>query len=119
MKGRGRLMVESQLAAAGELCPHLLYREEAGEARFATWGVSDGHEALAMFTSAEAAAKYREDLGDSAGWKDFEPPRETLIEILTACRAAGILYAALDPIGGSARTLFDIPRVLSAAQVKT
>jgi len=34
---------------------------------------------------------------------------------LHACRAAGILYAALDPIGGNAKTLFDIPRVLAAS----
>jgi hypothetical protein len=109
-------MVENELTQQSELHPYLLYRENEGQARFATWGLSDGHEALAMFTSAEAAGRYREDLGDPAGWKDFEPPRETLIEILSACRDAGILYAALDPIGGNARTLFDIPRVLAAAR---
>lgn len=109
-------MVENQLASPSELHPHLLYREDAGQARFATWGLSDGHEALALFTTAEAAEKYRADLSAEATWNCFEPPRETLLEILTACRAAGILYAALDPIGGNARTLFDIPQVLAAAQ---
>jgi hypothetical protein len=38
-----------------------------------------------------------------------------LIEVLHACRVTGILYAALDPIDGCAKTLFDIPRVLEAA----
>jgi hypothetical protein len=109
-------MEGNALPSSTELHPHLLYREDAGQARFATWELSDGHEALAIFTTAEAAGQYRADLGDPAGWKDYEPPRDTLIEILASCRAAGILYAALDPIGGNARTLFDIPKVLAAAQ---
>jgi hypothetical protein len=108
-------MEGNQLPASSELHPHLLYRKDAGQARFATWELTDGHEALAMFTTAEAADKYRSELGDPSAWTSYEPPRDTLIEILTACRAAGILYAALDPIGGNARTLFDIPQVLAAA----
>jgi len=54
-------------------------------------------------------------LTDASGWTIYQPPRDKLIEILRACRSAGILYAALDPIGGNAKTLFDIPRVLAAA----
>jgi len=108
-------MEGDELPASSELHPHLLYREDAGQARFATWELADGHEALALFTTADAAAAYRADLGEPASWNDYEPQRDTLIEILAACRAAGILYAALDPIGGSARTLFDIPKVLAAA----
>ena len=108
-------MEGNALPSSTELHPHLLYREDAGQARFATWELTDGHEALAMFTSAETAVQYRADLGDPAAWTSYEPPRDTLIEILSACRAAGILYAALDPIGGNARTLFDIPKVLAAA----
>ena len=108
-------MPENALPSSTELHPHLLYREDAGQARFATWGLTDGHEALALFTTADSANKYRADLGDPAAWTSYEPPRDTLIEILAACRAAGILYAALDPIGGNARTLFDIPKVLAAA----
>ena len=109
-------MEGNELPSSSELHPHLLYREETGQARFATWELSDGHEALAMFTTAEAAVRYRDDLSDPAGWQSYEPPRDSLLEILTACRAAGILYAALDPIGGNARTLFDIPKVLAGAQ---
>ena len=108
-------MEGNQLPASSELHPHLLYREDAGQARFATWGLTDGHEALALFTTAQTAEQYRVELGDPAAWTDYEPPRETLMEVFAACRAAGILYAALDPVGGSARTLFDIPKVLAAA----
>ena len=99
-----------------ELNPHLLYRTEGDSARFATWELTDGHEALALFTSAETAGKYRGDLPEGAAWTLYQPPREKLIEILRSCREAGLLYAALDPIGGSAKTLFDIPRVLAAAE---
>jgi len=99
-----------------ELLPQLLYRVDGGQARFATWGLTDGHEALAIFTTGEAADKYREELTESGAWKTFQPPREHLIEVLVACRDAGILYAALDPIGGNAKTLFDIPQVLAAVR---
>jgi hypothetical protein len=99
-----------------ELHPHLLYRVDAQQARFATWRLKEGHEALALFTTADAAQEYGGGLSDSVGWTAYQPPRDKLIEILQVCRAAGILYAALDPIAGNAKTLFDIPRVLSSAE---
>jgi hypothetical protein len=99
-----------------DLLPQLLYRVEEQQARFATWRMTEGHEALAIFTTTESAAAYRADLTEADGWTIFQPPRQKLIEILTASRDAGILYAALDPVGASAKTLFDIPRVLAAAQ---
>src|SRR5687767_7958007 len=105
----------SDLPSSTELSPQLLYRIDGDSARFATWGLTDGHEALALFTTADAADKYRADLADPAAWTVFEPERDKLIDILQACRAAGILYAALDPVGGNAKTLFDIPQVLAAA----
>jgi len=77
--------------------------------------MTEGHEALAIFTTAETAAAYRAALADSGGWTAYQPPRAKVIEILAACRDIGILYAALDPLGGSAKTLFDIPQVLRAA----
>jgi hypothetical protein len=97
-----------------DLLPHLLYRVEEQQARFATWRMSEGHEALAIFTTAEAATAYRAALPDD-DWTIYQPPREKVLEILAACRGTGILYAALDPIGGRAKTLFDIPHVLNAA----
>jgi hypothetical protein len=99
-----------------ELLPQLLYCVEEQQARFATWRMTEGHEALAIFTTTETAAAYRADLNDADGWTVFQPPRHKLIEILAASRDAGILYAALDPVGGSTKTLFDIPRVLASAQ---
>ena len=77
--------------------------------------MTEGHEALAIFTSADSATAYRAALSDGDGWTIFQPPREKIIDILAACRAIGILYAALDPVGGTAKTLFDIPQVLRAA----
>src|SRR5262245_1098837 len=109
------MMAETQPLAPTDLYPQLLYCVDGGAARFATWGLTDGHEALALFTTAETAQKYRADLPESADWTILQPDRDKLIEILHACRGAGILYAALDPIGGNAKTLFDIPRVLAAS----
>jgi len=98
-----------------ELAPQLLYRLDGDQARFATWRLNEGHEALALFATVESAERYREELPDTAGWTHYRPERDKLIEVLHACRAAGIVYAALDPLSGSAKTLFDIPRVLTAA----
>jgi len=78
--------------------------------------MTEGHEALAIFTSQDIAATYRASLADADGWTVYQPPRQKLVEILASCRDAGILYAALDPVGGSAKTLFDIPRVLASAE---
>lgn len=103
-------------APSDELYPHLLYRAEEGHARFATWAVTDGHEALAVFTTADTATKYRHELPEPDVWAVFQPPKPQLLEILELCTRAGILYAALDPLGGSAKTLFDIPQVLAAAR---
>jgi hypothetical protein len=107
-------MTDTAQPSPTELHPQLLYRVDGEQARFATWELTDGHEALAIFTTREAAESYRTDLSEPAAWTVFQPPREKLIEILQACQSAGILYAALDPLGGSAKTLFDIPQVLAA-----
>lgn len=101
------------LSGANELLPHLLYRVNGQEAQFATWRVTTGHEAVALFTSAEAAEKYRAELADPAAWHLLTPARDKLLHILQACRATGILYAALDPSSAGAKTLFDIPQVLA------
>jgi hypothetical protein len=98
-----------------DLLPQLLYRIEDQQARFATWRMTDGHEALAIFATVDTATAYCAALSDARGWMIYQPPREKVIDILTKCRAAGILYAALDPIGGAAKTLFDIPQVLRGA----
>jgi predicted ATPase len=94
----------------------LLYRPDASDARLATWRLSTGHEALALFTTREQAETYRASLAEETAWQVFEPSRDILVEILQACRAMGILYAALDPLDGAAKTLFNIPEVLQAAK---
>jgi len=108
-------MLQSTSQNPAEIHPQLLYRAEAGEARFATWRLKEGHEALALFTTIESAERYRGELSDNSEWTLYQPQRDKLVEILHACRAAGIFYAALDPDNGAAKTLFDIPRVLATA----
>ena len=98
-----------------DLLLQLLYRVEDQQARFATWRMTDGHEAVAIFATGDAATKYCAGLTNASGWTLYQPSRDKLVEILRACRSAGIYYAALDPIDGNAKTLFDIPRVLAAA----
>jgi hypothetical protein len=108
--------MDSLIAAANNLIPRLLYRIDGNAARFATWRLAEGHETLVLFTTGEAAEKYRGTLDDAASWTVFQPPRDKLIDILQTCRSIGIFYAALDPLNGSAKTLFDIPRVLVSAE---
>jgi hypothetical protein len=98
-----------------ELRPQVLYRVDGGHAHFATWRLANGHEALALFTTEATAGQYRGDLADASAWTIYQPPRDKLVEVLKTCHAAGIRYAALDPLAGSAKTLFDIPQVLAAA----
>ena len=100
---------------AAELSPHLLYQVVDQQAQFATWRLTTGHEALALFTTVAEAERYQAELANSAGWSLLMPARDKMLDILRLCRASGILYAALDPAGGVAKTLFDIPQVLSAA----
>ena len=108
-------MTNDESALVTELHPQLLYRIDAEQAQFATWRLNEGHEALALFTTGETAERYRSELADAQAWSVYQPARDKLIDVLQACRDAGIVYAALDPIDGHAKTLFDIPRVLAAA----
>ena len=107
----------TESTSAQDLHPHLLYRRDGQEARFATWRIAEGHETLALFTTEESAKKYTQELTESSHWLMFQPTRDKLLDILHACRSAGILYASLDPSGGSAKTLFDIPRVIASASL--
>ena len=101
--------------SAEELHPHLLYRNVGGQAEFATWRLNDGPEALALFTTREAADKYLSELPAAASYTLFQPPREKLVAIFQACLAANIRVAALDPQAGGARTLFDLAQIVAAA----
>ena len=75
-----------------DLLPHLLYRVEDEQARFATWRMAEGHEALAIFTTAETAAAYRDELSGSSGWITHQPPRQQFVDILAACRNNGVAF---------------------------
>jgi hypothetical protein len=97
-----------------ELHPHLLYRTTGGQAEFATWRLDSGQEAVAIFTTPEAAARYQAEIAP-ANYTLFQPPRDKLVAIFQACVAANIRLAALDPSGGGARTLFDLAQIVAAA----
>ena len=101
---------------ADELHPHVLYHTDGAQARCATWRLEQGHEALALFTSADFAEAYRAtaDLDDT--WQAFRPDQPALIAIFRNCQAGGILYAVLDPDGTQAKRIFDIPQILSGAE---
>ena len=107
-------MNEKSLASPTDLSPHLLYSIDADQARFATWRLAEGHETLALFTTEAAAKSYSQGLKEPTAWIAYQPDSDKLLKILQACRQSGILYAALDPSSGRAKTLFDIPRVLDA-----
>ena len=47
------------LNQVNELQPQLLYRVDGEQARFATWGLTDGHEASAASTSPSSMRKPR------------------------------------------------------------
>lgn len=101
--------------SSDELHPHLLYRTAGGQAEFATWRLEGSQEALALFTTAEAASKYQAELPAPAAYTLFQPPRDRLVTIFQACLAANMRIAALDPQVGGARTLFDLAQIVAAA----
>src|SRR5438477_12587895 len=112
-------MSQAHSTALEDLRPQLLFHAVGAAAHFATWRLAEGHESLALFTSIDSAEKYRASLPEPAEWRLLEPARDKLIEILQACRAAGIVYASLDPIDGSARPLLHFPKVLKPARPVT
>jgi hypothetical protein len=101
---------------AEEINPFLLYRVSGNQAAFAMWRLAAGEEALALFSDESAAAQYRAALPESSCWVTYQPSPLKLIEILEASIAAQIRFAALNPSGDSARTLFDLLQVVEAAK---
>src|SRR5688572_30743614 len=89
-----------QSTAPEELQPHLLYRRDANQASFATWRLASGQEALALFSTADAAAKYRSDLPNAEAWQLYQPPRDALLEILRTSLGIKIEFAVLNPLAG-------------------
>ena len=108
-------MIQPEPMSAAELHPHLLYRTIGGQAEFATWRLEQGNEAVALFSTVEAAGKYQAELPAGSSYALFQPPRDKLLSIFQACLAANIRIAALDPSASGARTLFDLIQILAAA----
>lgn len=100
---------------ADELLPHLLYRVAGGQAEFATWQLTGGGPALALFLTAENATAYRAAAHPGEEWQVFQPPRAALVDILRESVAAGVRFAVLDPDATQAKRLWDLNEVLRNA----
>ena len=99
-----------------ELEPFVVYCLDEGQMRCAIWQLEQGSEALALFHTAEAAEKYRGAAALGDAWGTLQPARNDLVAILEACQEHGILYAVLNPEVASARQIFAIDELLTAAQ---
>jgi hypothetical protein len=102
-----------------EIDPFILYHLQGSQLECALWQIAGteppaGERALALFLSAESAAAYREAAG-LAGWQVLRPARLALLDVLRACRQAGVRYAVLDPDLCQAKRFFDLDAILSAA----
>jgi|SoiMethySBSTD1v2_1073268.scaffolds.fasta_scaffold95197_4 hypothetical protein len=102
------------IPVADELSPYLLVRVQNGRAEFARWRVSEGHDALALFLSADGATTYAKSTLSGSGWQVVRPPRASVLEVLRACHAAGVTLAVLDPDGQQAKRVFPIGEILLA-----
>ncbi|SRR5260370_26326808 len=95
-----------------EIQPFILFRIADGQAECATWQITGGGKALALFLSEEAATTYGANLGP--GWRVARPPRAGLLELLRASAASGISFAALDPDRDKAKRVFDLREIIAA-----
>jgi hypothetical protein len=98
-----------------EIQPYVVYRIDGGQMECALWQFRDGQKALALFLSGDAATSYRECANLGPDWKIFCPARDALLQLLKGCIQAGIVHAVLDPGLESAKRVFDIRAILSAA----
>ena len=99
---------------ADELSPYLLVRVRNGQAEFARWRAREGQDALAMFLTEDNATAYAKSALSGTGWQIVRPPRTSVLEVLRACYAAGIVFAVLDPDGEKAKRVFPIGEILAA-----
>jgi hypothetical protein len=104
-------------SAADELSPYLVVRVRDGRAEFARWRVADGPDALALFLTADGAARYAQQALAEGGWQVVRPPRTSVLEVLRACCAAGVTLAVLDPDGVKAKRVFPIGEIVQAVGV--
>jgi hypothetical protein len=99
-----------------EIHPYVVYRINGDQLECTIWKLQEGEKAVALFLTAEAAAAYGKAAKLGSEWKVFQPGKEALLQLLTACHQAGIRYAVLDPDLTQAKRIFDLGEVLRAAQ---
>ncbi len=97
-----------------DLEPFLLYVETDDQAEFATWRLSDGVLALAIFADREAAERYRSSAGLGSDWHVYQPAVDVLRSIFEACGAHGIEHAVLNPDHEQALRIWSLEQVLAA-----
>ena len=101
---------------ATEIEPYVVCRAVGGELECALWTLAEGQKALALFLTAESATAYLASAKLLAPWRILLPVKADLLEILRGCAAAGIDYAVLDPNESEAKRMFDIARIVQAAE---
>ncbi len=97
-----------------DLEPYLLYTEAEDQAEFATWRLVDGVSALALFVDRAAAETYQTAAHLGADWNIYQPDATVLRSIFTACEAAGIHHAVLNPDHEQALRIWKLTDVLQA-----
>lgn len=99
-----------------ELQPWLIVNGSGAAGHLASWRI-DAEDALAIACfSSEAKAKAYAAANCSTAFTLVRPDRTTLIQLLAECFRQGISFAALDPTGSQARSIFRLREVLAAAR---
>ena len=99
-----------------EIQPYVVYRIDGGQMECALWQFVEGHQALSLFLSGDAASSYWESAILGAVWKIFQPDKGVLLRLLRGCAQAGIGYAVIDPDLETAKRVFVIHEILSAVR---
>lgn len=102
-----------------ELQPYLLCHVDPNGMRCATWTLSGGSQALALFLSQDSADRFRLGASLNEVWRSYCPNRHDLIEILRQSMKSGIAHAVLEPDQARAKSLFDLAAVLRSVEGET
>lgn len=102
--------------SALELDPWIVAIENSEGSTAALWRLEQNQAStLAVFSSQETANRYiLANIASSA--RAWQPSRHELVQVMIDCFRQGIRFAALDPDSASARRVFDLREVLSAAK---
>lgn len=96
--------------------PFLLMRKGAQAAEFATWRLSTGQLAVALFLDAATAEAYRTTAGLSADWCAEQLAPEALVRLFEHAVARDCAHAALNPGASAALRLFPLADVVASAK---